>query len=147
MDMAQYGLVASVGFMFDTSLAIGRMVFDGFFEKYKNLKIIASHLGGAVPYLMGRWDRTFECMPQAQGVIPEKPSTYVRESIWYDGVVYTEEVLKYGIDVLGEDKVMYGSDYPHNIGDMEGCLARMNTLEGSLRTKVADVTATQLFGL
>ena len=96
---------------------------------------------------MGRWDRTFECMPQAQGVIPEKPSTYVRESIWYDGVVYTEEVLKYGIDVLGEDRVMYGSDYPHNIGDMEGCLARMNTLDGAVRTKVGQATAALLFGL
>ena len=27
------------------------------------------------------------------------------------------------------DNVLYGSDYPHNIGDMSGCLSRVNALK------------------
>src|SRR6266851_6258145 len=45
LDVASYNLVASVGFMFDTSLAVSRMIFDGFFDRYPNLKLIAAHGG------------------------------------------------------------------------------------------------------
>ena len=51
------------------------------------------------------------------------PSEYLRR-IYYDAVTYRPESLKLCIEVGGADKVMYGSDYPHNIGDMVGCLKR-----------------------
>ena len=40
MDMQRCNLIASVGFRFDTTLAIAGMIFDGFFDTYPNLKII-----------------------------------------------------------------------------------------------------------
>jgi aminocarboxymuconate-semialdehyde decarboxylase len=40
---------------------------------------------------------------------------------------------------------MYGSDYPHNIGDMKGCLARVNALPGDQREKVRGQTAQRIF--
>ena len=43
--------------MFDTTLAITRMIFDGFFDLYPNLKLIAAHGGGALPYLVGRFEK------------------------------------------------------------------------------------------
>ena len=46
MDMTKFDLSWSVGFMFDTTLAITRMIFEGFFDKYPTLKIIAAHGGG-----------------------------------------------------------------------------------------------------
>ena len=57
MDMGKYDLSWSVGFMFDTTLAITRMIFDGFFDLYPNLKLIAAHGGGALPYLVGRFEK------------------------------------------------------------------------------------------
>ena len=57
MDMTQFDLSWSVGFMFDTTLAITRMIFYGFFDQYPNLKIIASHGGGTLPYLVGRFEK------------------------------------------------------------------------------------------
>ena len=50
LDMGEFDLSWSVGFMFDTTLAITRMMFHGFFDKYPKLKLIASH-GGAAPKL------------------------------------------------------------------------------------------------
>ena len=41
MDMTKFDLSWSVGFMFDTTLAITRMIFEGFFDQYPNLKVIA----------------------------------------------------------------------------------------------------------
>ena len=57
MDMTKFDLSWSVGFMFDTTLAITRMIFEGFFDQYPNLKVIASHGGGTLPYLVGRFEK------------------------------------------------------------------------------------------
>jgi len=40
-----------------------------------------------------------------------------------------------------------GSDYPHNIGDMAGCLARVNALKPDTARRVAGKNAEKLFGL
>ena len=42
---------------------------------------------------------------------------------------------------------MYGSDYPHNIGDMAGCLARVDALGGGVTAQVRGKTAEALFKL
>jgi len=49
-------LLASLGFTYDTTLAICQLVMTGFLEKYPNLKIIASHGGGYIPYVASRID-------------------------------------------------------------------------------------------
>jgi aminocarboxymuconate-semialdehyde decarboxylase len=41
---------------------------------------------------------------------------------------------------------MYGSDYPHTIGDMPGCLARVNALPGTMRENVRGRNAQRIFG-
>jgi hypothetical protein len=63
MDMVRFQLTASIGFTFDTSLAVARMIYDGFFDRYPKLKIIASHGGGALPYLIARMDQCFDNIP------------------------------------------------------------------------------------
>jgi predicted TIM-barrel fold metal-dependent hydrolase len=41
---------------------------------------------------------------------------------------------------------MYGSDYPHTIGDLPGCLRRVNGLSDAVRDKVRGRTAQRIFG-
>ena len=145
LDMARYNLVASIGFTFDTSLAVARMIHDGFFDCYQKLKIIAAHGGGALPYLAGRLDVVFENMPGARETISRPPGDYLSR-IYYDAVVYRQGALQLCVDVGGEDNVMYGSDYPHNIGDMRGCLGRVDSLAASARRKVRGENALRVFG-
>lgn len=146
MHLDEYGLVPSVGFVFDTTLAISRMVLDGFFDRYQNVKIIASHGGGALPYLAGRLDRVHEMIPQAAETISEKPSTYLRQ-VYYDAVVYTQEALQLCIDQMGESRMLFGSDYPHNIGDMKGCLGRVDALGGAVVNRIRGENAQRIFNL
>lgn len=147
MQMDEYGLIPPVGFMFDTTLAIARMIFDGFFDRYTRLAIIAAHGGGALPYLAGRLDRCHERIPACAEKITESPSSYLRK-IYYDSVVYDRRALQLCIDVAGgADRVMYGSDYPHNIGDMSGCLARVEALGGQTARSISSQTAQKLFRL
>lgn len=146
LDVAKYNLIASVGFMFDTSLAVARMIFDGFFDRYPNLKLIAAHGGGALPYLAGRLDICFDNMPACREKISQRPSTYLRR-LYYDAVVFQPDSLAQCIAVGGADKVLYGSDYPHNIGDMKGCLARVDALPPDQRRAVRGGNAMRIFGL
>lgn len=147
MKIDEYGLVPPVGFTFDTTLAISRMIFDGFFDRYQKLKIIASHGGGTLPYLAGRLDRCWECIPACSAVISQPPSTYLRR-IYYDAVVYEQSALELCIEVAGgAQNVLYGSDYPHNIGDMSGCLARVDALGGERKRLVRGAAAEAIFKL
>jgi len=146
LEMREYNLVASIGFMVDTTLAISKMIFDGFLDRYPNLKIIASHGGATLPYIIGRLDRCHETMPPCRVKISERPSSYMRK-IYLDSVVYNVASLMMGIDVCGEDNVLYGSDYPHNIGDMAGCLSRVDALQPTQRDKVRGLNAMKIFNL
>jgi aminocarboxymuconate-semialdehyde decarboxylase len=67
--------------------------------------------------------------------------------LYYDTVTYRPEALAMCIDVGGSDRVLYGSDYPHNIGDMKGCLARVDALPAGLRDAVRGGNAQRLFRL
>jgi len=146
LDVFKYNLIASVGFMFDTSLAVSRMIFDGFFDRYPKLKLIASHGGGTLPYIAGRLDICHANMPAARVNISAPPSSYLKK-IYYDTVVFTPEALDVALKVGGETNVLYGSDYPHNIGDMKGCLARVDALPAATRDAVRGGNAARIFGL
>jgi aminocarboxymuconate-semialdehyde decarboxylase len=147
LHMHEFGLVPPVGFMVDTTLAFARMIYAGFIDTYPNLKLIAAHGGATLPYIAGRLDRCHEMIPACAEVIRDKPSSYLQR-IWYDTVVYDQRALEMCIAVAGsEERVLYGSDYPHNIGDMVGCLARVNALKSAVAKRVAGKNAEKLFRL
>ena len=146
LGVVKYNLIASVGFMFDTSLAVARMIFDGFFDRHPNLKLIAAHGGATLPYIAGRLDICFENMPACRERISTKPSAYLKK-IYYDSVVFQQASLELCVAVGGADRVLYGSDYPHNIGDMKGCLARVDALPAAQRDAVRGGNAQRIFRL
>lgn len=146
LALREFNLIASIGFMFDTSLAVARLIFDGFLDRYPDLKLIVSHAGAALPYLVGRLDQCFDKMNAARTKISTPPSEYMRR-LYYDSVTYRSEALAMCIEVGGADRVLYGSDYPHNIGDMKGCLARVDELPPGPRQAVRGGNARRIFRL
>jgi aminocarboxymuconate-semialdehyde decarboxylase len=144
LQMNEFQLTASIGFTFDTSLAIARMLYDGFFERYLDLKIIASHGGGAIPFLIGRLDQCFEHIPACRAKVQDKPSLYLRR-VYADSVVFTDDALAMAVRSFGSDNVLYGSDYPHTIGDPLGCLARVDRLPDGVRERVRGGNAERIF--
>jgi aminocarboxymuconate-semialdehyde decarboxylase len=146
LALTQYAMVASIGFMIDTSTAVIRMINDGFFDRFPNLKLIAAHAGATLPFLVGRLDQVFDKTKRARVNIDRPPSEYLQH-IYYDSVTYRQESLEMCLQVGTEDRVMFGSDYPFNIGDMVGCLARVNNLSSSARDKVRGDNAVRIFDL
>ena len=146
LGMHEFNLSASLGFTFDTSLAVSRMILNGFFDRYSKLKIIAAHAGGALPFLAGRLDVCWDNIPAVRAKTTEKPSNYLRQ-VYCDSVVFRQDALNMAVSVFGTDNVLYGSDYPHNIGDMKGCLSRVDALPGDVREKVRGGNAERIFRL
>jgi aminocarboxymuconate-semialdehyde decarboxylase len=146
LDIHRYNLIAQVGFMFDTALAVSRLIYDGFLDTYPNVKLIASHAGAYLPYIAGRMDICYENMPPVREKVTDHPMTLLRE-IYYDSVTFQQQSLELCVHVGGEDKVMYGSDYPHNIGDMRGCLARVDALPYATRQAVRGGNAERIFNI
>jgi aminocarboxymuconate-semialdehyde decarboxylase len=126
--MEDYRLVPILGFGVDTSLAVLRLVFSGVLKKLPRLKLIASHLGGVYPYLRGRIEIGFEAYPECKVNIDEPPSTYLKK-IWMDSIIYDEDVLMSTLAYSGAEKIVLGSDHPHQIGDMANAVGRIERLD------------------
>ena len=146
LGMQEFQLSASLGFTFDTSLAVSRVILNGFFDRYSKLKIIAAHAGGALPFLAGRLDVCWDNIPAVRAKTTERPSNYLRQ-VYCDSVVFRQDALNMAVSVFGTNNVLYGSDYPHNIGDMKGCLSRVDALPGDIREKVRGGNAERIFRL
>ncbi|MEY4175724.1 MAG: hypothetical protein RI900_2889 [Actinomycetota bacterium] len=146
LDMGKYDLTWSVGFMFDTTLAIGRMIMDGFFDRYPRLKIIASHGGAALAMLVGRFEKGHAISTLEDQVAQHPPSHYLRH-IFYDCITYDARTLAYLVSVVGESQVLFGSDYPHIVGDMAGMLSIADSLGGSAASAIRGDNAERIFAL
>ena len=57
------------------------------------------------------------------------------------------EALELAINVGGAANMLFGSDYPHNIGDMQGCLARVDALPADQRDAARGRNAERIFKL
>jgi aminocarboxymuconate-semialdehyde decarboxylase len=146
LGLDELGLANPLGFTFNTSLAVARMMLDGFFERFTKLKLIASHAGGSLPFLIGRLDRCWEKIEPTRAKTAHPPSYYFRR-LYLDSVVYRLDALEMALATCGADNVLYGSDYPFNIGDMPGILAIVDQLPAESREKVRNGNAQRIFDL
>jgi aminocarboxymuconate-semialdehyde decarboxylase len=146
MDMGKYDLSWSVGFMFDTTLAVTRMIFDGFLDRYPNLDLIVAHGGAALPYLIGRFEKGNEVELPQRRRMSLRPTDYLRR-LYYDCITYDLGALRYLISVVGPDRVLFGTDWPHQVHDVGGSLAHTAALSPDERHAIRGANAVRLFGL
>jgi len=146
--MEDYRLVPILGFTFDTSLAVLRLVFSGVFEKYPSLKIVAAHLGGTIPYLIGRIDTCYAAYPECKVNVKKAPSEYIKQ-IWVDSICYNKEVFMCAYFLFGPERIVLGSDFPHQISDLEKAVKRIRELDmpENVKRKILGENAAKLFKL
>lgn len=118
-DMPKYWLPWLVGMPAETSRAICSMIFGGVFERFPGLRVAFAHGGGSFPATIGRIEHGFHVRPDlcaADNAV--NPREYLGK-FYLDSLVHDEQVLKYLIQLVGEDKVALGSDYPFPLGEHE----------------------------
>ena len=132
--MEDYRLVPIMGFTVDTALAVFRLVFSGVLKRLPNLKIVASHLGGVFPYLRGRIETAYNAYPECKINISEPPSFYLKK-IWSDSVCYNSDVFMSTYVFSGAEKLVLGTDFPHEIHDLYQAVNRIRSLKISEEQK------------
>lgn len=106
-----YALVPTLGFLFDTTTAVLRLVLGGLYERHPGFKLVVPHTASLIPWLVGRIDYEAERMPGGTGVLSVRPSEHLR-LLYADLVCDWPPAVRVLVDFLGADRVMFGSDYP-----------------------------------
>ena len=92
--------------------AVAALVCDGLFERHPKLKVAIVESGaGYVRYLMDRLDEKYERFKKTS-CLSRPPSEYIRENFWFV-MDPSEASIDAQCDLVGEDKFLWGSDYPH----------------------------------
>lgn len=145
--LSEHGLICAAGFLFDTTTAILRMIFAGTFERHPGLKMILAHAGSLLPLLIGRADREYarNALPCA---LPEgrRPSDYLRR-LHTDTIAGSPRALELAIELLGADRVCFGSDYPFGSQQEALGLVLAASLSDEVVSAVCGKNAAELFGL
>jgi aminocarboxymuconate-semialdehyde decarboxylase len=125
--LGQYTLNTVIAWPTEVTIAATRLIFSGVLERHPGLNLVLSHGGGTLPYLGGRLDLAYhapkhEANPACRANITKPPSHYLSQ-FYYDTVVASPASLRFLIDLVGADRVMFGTDFPYEIGDAEGAIA------------------------
>jgi aminocarboxymuconate-semialdehyde decarboxylase len=146
--MEEYWLMPLVGFLMDTTLAAGKLVFSGIVERCPRVTWVLTHMGGAVPYLAERLDRGYEAFADCRAHITAPPSSYLRR-FYYDTVNFDNAAQRLAIEFAGVDRILAGSDYPHQIGSIPKMLASLRrlALTDAERDRILGGNAARILGL
>jgi aminocarboxymuconate-semialdehyde decarboxylase len=132
-EKVSYNQIFSIfGWPYDTSVAMTRLVFAGIFEKFPKIKFITHHLGGMIPYFADRIVVHYNNGLERLGEkffpgLKKHPIEYLR--MFYNDTALNGNPsgLKCGLDFFGEDRLLFGSDMPYDVGN--GAVAIRETIK------------------
>lgn len=133
--MSEYWLMPLNGFLFDTTLAASKLVFSGTVKRFPRIRWVLGHLGGTIPYLAERLDRGWRAFKECRAHIDQPPTAYLKKHFYYDTVNFSQGALKLAIEFAGADRILAGSDYPHQIGSIPLMLEAIGALPISAEEK------------
>lgn len=133
-----------LGNPFETTLAAANLIFAGVTHRFPQLKVILAHGGGCVAALCGRWQRGHATRRPGIPDLPMAPIDAVRH-FYVDSLVHSAPFLDAVIKVIGEDRILLGSDWPFAMGApvADHDLA---ALEPALRHRIRKTNAEDVFG-
>lgn len=136
-----------IGQPLETTIALSQLIFGGVFDRFPNLKILAAHSGGYLPFYPERSNHGYRVRPEAQ-TIKHAPSEYLRR-IWFDTLVYTPQAVQALINSVGVDQVVVGTDYPFDMGayDIHALVEELTEVTQEEREKILSHNAKRLLGL
>jgi aminocarboxymuconate-semialdehyde decarboxylase len=133
----------------ETQLSIVALILGGGFDRLpRSLKICFAHGGGSFAFLLGRLENAWHNRDIARGKSEHPPSHYL-DRFSVDSAVFDARALRLLVEVMGEDRVMLGSDYPFPLGEQQiGSLVRASRdLTQDQKAKLLGGNAARFFSL
>jgi aminocarboxymuconate-semialdehyde decarboxylase len=106
-----HAMMLAMGFTFETSIAVARLILRGALERHPGLKLLIAHAGGTLPYLAGRLDSCVKNDISKDFGLPRPPSHYLKQC-WYDSIAYHPPALAALTAFADPAKIMFGTDHP-----------------------------------
>jgi aminocarboxymuconate-semialdehyde decarboxylase len=135
-----------IGNPLDTTIAAAHIIFSGVLDRFPRLKIILAHAGGQLPYICGRLGHGFEVRPECKELIKRSPLDYVNR-FYFDTIAHDTDSLRFLISRAGADRVVMGTDYPYDMGDMDPVrtVGKLTELPEDQKSKILGENAVSLF--
>ena len=120
-EKSLYEIWWTLGWPYETSVAMARMAFSGLLDRLPNLKIITHHLGGMIPYFEGRagygWDQLGTRTSDVDYFallrsLKKRPLDYFRMFYADTALFGALAGTRCGIEFFGVDHVVFASDAP-----------------------------------
>lgn len=120
-DQSRYEIWWALGWPYETSAAMARMVFSGLFDRHPGLKVITHHMGGMIPFFEGRvgygWDQLgvrtsdvdYAALRQSMRM---RPIDYFRKFYADTALFGAAAGTRCGLEFFGADQVLFASDMP-----------------------------------
>jgi len=118
----RHTLPVGIGFPLETTVGLTRLIFGGELVKHPNLKIMAAHGGGTLPYLAGRLDAAWMSDQDVQDRIHQAPSEQMKK-LYLDALVYAAPALQAERLLIGAEHMLFGTDQPFSVSDPQKNLA------------------------
>ena len=104
----------AISYPAETTIALSHMIFEGTFDHFPKLKVIAAHGGGFLPSYADRSDHV--CLVNPGGCSPDiklkkQPTEYLKQ-IYFDSLIFTPEAIRHLAAQVGAGQIVLGSDYP-----------------------------------
>jgi aminocarboxymuconate-semialdehyde decarboxylase len=141
-----HALPVALGFPMETTVALARLLLGGVLHRHPGLRLVASHGGGALPYLAGRLDAGWRSDPSLAERAPTPPSA-VAPRLYLDAVLYHPRALAAAADLVGAEHLAFGTDHPFSIADPGANLAAIGgAFDEADARRVLAGTAEALYG-
>ena len=147
--MPKYMLPWLVAMPAETQLSILSLILSGAFERLpRSLRICFGHGGGSFAFLLGRVENAWQQRDIVRVDCPNPPSSYV-DRFFVDSAVFDEGALSLLVDVMGEDRIVLGSDHPFPLGEQNiGTLVNEHSgLSSDQKAKILGKNARVFLGL
>src|SRR6266700_867256 len=142
-------LANTIGNPLGTTLALSHLIFEGIFDRFPGLKVIAAHGGGYLPSYADRSDHA--CLVGPKGCNPEMklgkaPTEYLKQ-IYFDSLIFSPEAIRHLVAQVGASQIVLGSDYPYpwQLQPVDHIFASA-TLSDDDKADILGRTAAKLFG-
>lgn len=140
-----YALISTLGFVFDTTTAALRLVLGGLYVRHPDFNLVLAHAGSLLPQLAGRIDYEAEKLG-GRGALTVNPSEHLR-LLYTDSVCVWPPALRSVLDLVGTERVMFGSDYPFWDPNRTFETIANSRLADSVLTSIRSENARRLFRL
>jgi uncharacterized protein len=111
---SKYGIWWSLGWPYETSVCMARLVYSGYFERYPGLQVIAHHAGAMVPHFSGRLASPLED-PDRDAImsgLSAEPLDYFRRFFTDTALFGASHAVRCAVEFFGSSHVLFGTDMP-----------------------------------